>query len=109
MVKEMPTRKANKSELDLVYMMGFDVWGDGSAQAEYLTECRDSEKYKKRLWCVYEKNHKPVSSLIVYERYFDLPEQCIGIGSVATCVEKRKNGYASTLYKRHTCNLQATA
>lgn len=47
--------KALKENMDAVYMMGFDVWSDGTAMDVYLQECRSSEKYKKGTWYVLKK------------------------------------------------------
>jgi predicted N-acetyltransferase YhbS len=90
-------RKSEAHELDLIYSMGFDVWGDSLSLEEYLTGCRNSEKYLSGTWYVLVENDQIVSSLIVYSGMFDLKEGSFGIGSVATPLELRHKGYASRL------------
>ncbi|MEZ9176257.1 GNAT family N-acetyltransferase [Vibrio kanaloae] len=90
-------RKAEAHELDFIYSMGFDVWGDGLSSEEYLAGCRNSEKYLSGTWYVLVENDQVVSSLIVYSGMFGLKENSFGIGSVATSLELRHQGYASKL------------
>lgn len=87
------SRKANPIEFDQIYLMGSDVWADGS-EAEYLHACRTSPKYARGTWYVLENaNGVITSSLIVYKL---APEQ-FGIGSIATSKALRKQGHASKL------------
>ena len=86
-------RKAKPDELDSIYLMGFDVWSDGSHQVDYLAECHSSPKYRKGTWFVLEESGRLLSSLITYE--FD--SEKIGIGSIATPVTERNRGHASKL------------
>lgn len=95
----MIIREAKLTELDQAYMMGFETWGEGSTEEEYLNECRSSSKYEMGTWYVLEKEEALTSSLIVYENTFELPENCVGIGSVATPAEHREKGCASALIK----------
>ncbi|KEQ19617.1 hypothetical protein GZ78_06895 [Endozoicomonas numazuensis] len=95
----MNIRKAKPSEWDEIFLMGFSTWGDGLAKEDYLKECHESEKYQQGHWYVLEKESKPVSSLIIYENLFNLPEACFGIGSVATHEDQYRRGYASKLVK----------
>jgi predicted N-acetyltransferase YhbS len=89
----MLIRKAKPSEFDQIYMMGFDVWAEGP-EADYLVGCRTSSKYARGTWYVLEnESGKLVSSLIVYQ----LSPGQFGIGSIATPVALRKQGYASVL------------
>ncbi|EKO3678170.1 MULTISPECIES: GNAT family N-acetyltransferase [Vibrio] len=90
-------RKAEAHELDLIYSMGFDVWGDGLSFEDYLAGCRNSEKYLAGTWYVLVEKEEIVSSLIVYSGMFDLKEDSFGIGSVATPLKLRNKGYASKL------------
>ena len=70
-------RKAMPEDLDSIYLMGIDVWSDGSTEKEYLSECRSSPKYKKGEWFVLvDSQDNPISSLITYM----LAENTIGIG-----------------------------
>jgi N-acetylglutamate synthase-like GNAT family acetyltransferase len=93
----MRVRKAREEDLNAIYMMGFDVWGNEYTEPDYLTACGDSAKYKKGTWYILEKNALPISSLIVYVKQFSLPEKCAGIGSVATGQKYRKRGYGALL------------
>ncbi|OED71315.1 GNAT family N-acetyltransferase [Vibrio splendidus ZS-139] len=107
----MHLRKAELHELDTIYTMGFDVWGDGLSLDDYLTACRNSEKCLSGTWYVLVAKDNVVSSLIVYRDMFSLAKGCCGIGSVATQQELRHKGYASELinlvrtelFTRHNC------
>lgn len=91
-MKQVQIRKARQGEFDQIYMMGFDVWADGSQQ-EYLDECRTSSKYKKGTWYILEEDSQLVSSLILYK----FNQNQVGIGSIATPLQLRKQGCASKL------------
>ncbi|MCF7505036.1 GNAT family N-acetyltransferase [Vibrio sp. L3-7] len=93
----MHLRKAELHELDTIYTMGFDVWGNGLSLDDYLTVCRNSEKYLSGTWYALVAKDNVVSSLIVYRDMFGLAKGCCGIGSVATPQELRHKGYASEL------------
>lgn len=86
-------RNAKMYELDQVYLMGEDAWSNGSSIAKYLDECRKSQKYQRGQFKVLTDGKELLSSLIVY----DLSEDRLGIGSIATPVKYRNNGYASRL------------
>jgi predicted N-acetyltransferase YhbS len=86
-------RKAMPSEFDQIYLMGSDVWAEGS-EADYLQACRNSSKYTRGTWYVLENElGEIISSLIIYNLS---PEQ-FGIGSIATLKTLRKQGYATKL------------
>ncbi len=72
----MHVRKADLHELDTIYTMGFDVWGDGLTLDDYLTGCRKSEKYLSGTWYVLIEKDRVVSSLIVYSDMFGLAKGC---------------------------------
>ncbi|MBU2899143.1 GNAT family N-acetyltransferase [Vibrio hepatarius] len=93
----MQLRKAKASELDSIYAMGFDVWGDDLPFQDYLSHCRQSKKYQSGAWYVLVDNKTIVSSAIVYQGAFGLEEGCFGIGSLATPPYQRQKGYASKL------------
>ncbi|MFY2507378.1 GNAT family N-acetyltransferase [Vibrio pectenicida] len=93
----MKLRKATIDELDSIYAMGFDVWGDGLPFQEYLSHCRQSKKYQSGIWYVLTEQETVISSLIVYQDMFNLKQDCFGIGSVATSPSHRQKGYASKL------------
>ncbi|WP_053415103.1 N-acetyltransferase [Viridibacillus arvi] len=95
------TREATSLDMKVVYMMGYDVWGGDLTPKEYVTMCNDSSKYKRGKWYVIEETDTKelLSSLIVYE--LNPSENLIvrGIGSIATPLHLRHNGYASILIK----------
>lgn len=93
----MYARKATVDELELIYMMGFDIWGDGASMADYLDSCRLSKKYQSGTWYVFILHGNPVSSLLVYSNHFGLKEGCFGIGSVLTSPKFRRQGHGTKL------------
>lgn len=93
----MTIRTPTVEEMDDVFMMGFDVWGEALSSSDYLNGCRNSSKYQKGHWHVLVVNDEIVSSLITYKNEFGLPKKCYGIGSVATPPACRNKGYASAL------------
>ncbi|MGF1741901.1 GNAT family N-acetyltransferase [Vibrio profundum] len=101
----MLLRKAHESELDSIYLMGFDVWGDKLSRSEYLKGCQNSPKYRSGAWYVLVVDDIPVSSLIVYSEQFGLSKRCVGIGSVATHPEMRRLGFAYHLVEGVTQRL----
>ncbi|WED29440.1 GNAT family N-acetyltransferase [Vibrio sp. DW001] len=101
----MLIRRVKIEELDSVYLMGYDVWGEDLSLNEYLLECRNSSKYKLGCWYVLVVNDKPAASLIVYSGQFGLVKHCYGIGSVATDNEMRGKGFASYLVQSVTHQL----
>ncbi|MEI8593052.1 GNAT family N-acetyltransferase [Photobacterium sp. Hal280] len=93
----MIIRPATESEMDALYMMGFDAWGGGMPQAEYLAACKSSPKYAKGQWYVLAESDVPVASLILYRDQFGLKDGQAGIGSIATSPAHRRQGCASRL------------
>lgn len=85
--------------MDRLYMMGYDVWGDGDDEATHLHDCRTSEKYAAGEWFVWDEAGQAVASLIVFKNRYQLASGCYGIGSVATAPDQRGQGYASALIK----------
>jgi predicted N-acetyltransferase YhbS len=104
----MGVRRAGIADLNTIYMMGFDAWGEGRTQAAYLELCRGSAKYAKGQWFVRDAEQQSVSSLILYADEFDLPAGCCGIGSVATAPEHRGKGHASRLVTTVVGELEAS-
>jgi len=94
-------REATNLDMEVVYMMGYDVWGGDMPSKEYVKVCNDSNKYKRGKWYVLEEidTEELLCSLIVYE--LNPSEKTIirGIGSIATPLHLRNNGYASILIK----------
>ncbi|EGQ8132908.1 GNAT family N-acetyltransferase [Vibrio parahaemolyticus] len=93
----MYLREATPDELEVIYPMGFDVWGDGLSFEDYLSGCRNSEKYQVGTWFVLIENDQILSSLVVYSDMFGLRDNCFGLGSIATSPSLRGKGYASHL------------
>ena len=93
----MKVRKAKQSEMNSIYMMGFDAWADGNSKEVYLNQCKDTPKYKQGNWYVLENNETILSSLIIYEKGFNLFDGSAGMGSIATNPTQRKKGYAAQL------------
>lgn len=96
---KMQIRTACRHELDIIYLMGFDVWGEGLSRDEYLAGCQSSKKYQSGVWYVLVVDEKPVSSLIVYSDLFGLGQGCFGIGSLATDPAMRGKGFGSQLLR----------
>lgn len=87
-------RKAQSAELDDIYRMGYTSWASPSQREdEYLEVCRKSSKYKTGTWFVLEKNSELLSSVILYS----FGEGILGLGSLATAVSVRRQGWASKL------------
>lgn len=96
-------RLARTEEMDAVFMMGFDAWGAGKTQEEYLKECRTSKKYKKGQWYVLiDRSTEPASSLIIYE----ISANTVGIGSVSTLPKLRKRGHATLMISQFLSSLE---
>jgi predicted N-acetyltransferase YhbS len=87
-------RLAHPSEMDDIYLMGFDVWGEGESQAEYLNACSSSPKYARGRWYVLADDEgRLASSLITYR----LAPDTFGLGSIATAGALRRQGLAARL------------
>jgi N-acetylglutamate synthase-like GNAT family acetyltransferase len=89
----MHVRTAKPDDMGSIYMMGFDVWGDDMSPDEYLKCCRESQKYQKGQWKVLEQDGQLLSSLILYQ----LKNEWIGVGSIATPEQLRCRKYAANL------------
>lgn len=86
-------RRANQEDYNEIFLMGYDVWSDGLIEDEYLKNCNESEKYSQGEWWILQVAGVIVSSLIVYE----LKQHWMGIGSLATTLNARNNGCATSL------------
>ena len=93
----MIVRPAKQGDMPSVHLMAHDTWGEGRTRDEHVALCLTLPKYAKGRWFVLEINGAPVSSLICYRNAFGLPENIMGIGSVATTPASRKKGLASFL------------
>lgn len=83
--------------MDTIYLMGFEAWGSGTSMDKYLTECRNSDKYRQGQWYCLESKSSVVSSLILYKDNFGLEDKMAGLGSIATVSTLRNKGYATKL------------
>ncbi|UTM56216.1 GNAT family N-acetyltransferase [Photobacterium sp. CCB-ST2H9] len=90
-------RKATEKDLDMIYRMGYDTWGNRESWRSYLCQCRKSSKYQSGCWYVLVVEDRLVASLLVHADHFGLEMNCRGIGSVATFPEERGQGFASLL------------
>lgn len=101
----MICRPARSSDMDTIYLMGFDTWGVGSTKQTYLDECRISTKYQQGQWYCLESNGALLSSLIIYKKCFNLQAGFAGFGSISTDPQQRRKGYASELITASVDNL----
>ena len=101
----MNIRPSQETDLNQIYMMGFDVWSDNATVEEYLNSCRASIKYTQGRWMILEKDGALLSSLIIY----DLNREWAGIGSIATPKELRRQGFAAELISGVIKQLQSSA
>lgn len=86
-------RPAEPRDLEAVYRMGYDTWGDSKPVHAYLKACAESPKYRTGTWYVLEERGRLMSSLIVHR----LADHSFGLGSISTPPERRRNGWASQL------------
>jgi predicted acetyltransferase len=100
---QLTIREPKADEFEYIYKMGFDVWSSGNSLEKYLDGCRRSSKYQQGQWFILEDNNGLLSSLLMHS----FGESIFGIGSIATEVSKRKNGYASALIEKVLENLEA--
>ena len=90
----MHVRLAHPSEMDDIYMMGYDAWAEGESRADYLNTCSSSPKYARGRWYVLaDSEGRLAASLITYKLAPDL----FGLGSIATSPALRRQGLAARL------------
>lgn len=89
-------RKARAADMEQIYLMGKDAWGQNETLEQYLTECRTSVKYEKGTWYVLESPEGLLSSCIIYK----LNPNTLGIGSVATGMAYRNAGNAKLMLRQ---------
>lgn len=96
---EFRVRAAATKEMKDIYMMGFDTWGAGQSEEQYVANCRASAKYAAGKWYVLEdRDGHPVSSVIVYEKpAYGQAQPAVGIGSLATKSSERRRGHGRQL------------
>ena len=88
--------KATSSDLNDIYAMGYDIWGEGVPYFDYIEECKGSVKYQSGTWYVLKVKNENVSSCIIYQ----LSHNVVGIGSLATKKDKRGSGFGSLLINK---------
>ncbi|MDP3543748.1 MAG: GNAT family N-acetyltransferase [Elusimicrobiota bacterium] len=94
----MTIRPAAASELEAVYRMGYDVWGERLGLDAYLAACRASPKYAAGAWWVSAGGDGvPLSSLLAHEILLPSGRPAVGLGSIATPPALRGRGHASSL------------
>ena len=94
---ELVIRAATLNDMNSIYTMGYDAWGDGLELNKYLFSCNNSEKYKKGTWYILEERNCILSSIICYSLPSIYDISTIGIGSLSTVSDKRRNGFARIL------------
>lgn len=96
----MLVRRAKNKDFPGIFLMGFDTWGEeGNTKEQHIEFCQQRVEYKYKYgnWYVLEDKETIKSSLICYKNAFGLALDAVGIGSVATQPEHRKQGYMSHL------------
>lgn len=94
-------RKATIADMNDVFSMGYDEWGDGNTLENHIEKCYQSKKYEKGQWYVLEDTNDEtvVSSLIAYDLHSKGEPVVKGLGTIATAPHARKKGYGSRLIK----------
>jgi len=94
----VPIRTAAASELDEIYRMGFDAWGEGRTLEGYLAACRAAPKYSAGAWWVGAgEDGRLDSSLLAHEIALPFGAPAVGLGSIAAPPELRGRGHATRL------------
>ena len=92
----MTIRPAAASELDAVFLMGRDAWGEGRPLEAYLAVCRAAPKYAAGVWWVLAgEGGRLESSLLAHDIPLPSGAPAVGLGSIATPPELRGGGRAS--------------
>lgn len=88
-------RPATEKDMNAVFLMGQDAWGDKATESEYLAMCRNSVKYQSGNWSILTlADGRPLSSAISYALSESAPDLWIGIGSLSTVINERSKGHA---------------
>ena len=101
----MTPRLAVAEDMNSIYSMGFDAWGENATTEEYINACTNSEKYKLGKWYCIEGDNEILSSIIIYFGSSGLVEKYCSFGSIATSPNHRNKGYASHLIAESVKNL----
>lgn len=92
-------RPARPEELEAVFLLGYDAWGDGAPLGDYLAECRASAKYASGRWTVVAVQGAVAGAVIVYRAGFGLPAGAWGAGSLCVDPAVRRLGLAKALMR----------
>jgi predicted acetyltransferase len=100
----MNLREAKEKDFEIIYMMGYDVLGDGLSKSDYLLTCKSSVKYANGKWYVLENDDKVLlSSLLIHNLNhlnYGTGLEIRGIGSIATQLHLRGQGYGSNIIEK---------
>ncbi|WP_271814604.1 GNAT family N-acetyltransferase [Clostridium beijerinckii] len=100
----MNLREAEEKDFEIIYMMGYDAWGDGLSKPDYLLNCKSSIKYANGKWYVLENDDKVLSSSLLIHNLNHLNcgtgLEIRGIGSISTPIHLRRKGYGSNLIEK---------
>jgi GNAT superfamily N-acetyltransferase len=92
-------RPARPEELEAVFLLGYDVWGEGAPLGDYLAECRASAKYAAGRWTVVAVEGAVAGAVLVYRGGFGLPAGAWGAGSLSVDPAVRRLGLAKALMR----------
>lgn len=96
----MPLRTAAASDLEAIYRMGYDAWGEGRGLDDYLAACRASRKYASGSWWVHAREDGRLeSSLLAHEIPLPFGAPAVGLGSISVPPELRGQDHASRLIR----------
>jgi predicted acetyltransferase len=97
----MNLREAKQKDFEIIYMMGYDAWGDGLSESDYLDTCKSSKKYESGKWYVLESDDQVLLSSLLIHNINHLNSgtglEIRGIGSISTPVHLRSKGYGSKI------------
>lgn len=97
----MNLREAKQKDYKIIYMMGYDAWGDGLSESDYLETCKSSKKYASGKWYVLESDGQVLLGSLLIHNLNHLNSgtglEIRGIGSVSTPLYLRSKGYGSKI------------
>lgn len=94
----MKLSSPSPADLDLIYLMGYDIWSEGRSIEDYLTTCRINPEYQQGSWLqLVNDDGIPTASLIVYELPAIGRYKVTGFGCIATAPAHRRQGHAALL------------
>ena len=105
----MNLREAEQKDSEIIYMMGYDAWGDGLSESDYIETCKSSKKYASGKWYVLESENKVLLSSLLIHNLNHLNSgtglEIRGIGSVSTPLDLRRQGYGSNIIESTMLNI----